>query len=65
MIINGTVLSVTNTNRAKIQKDKKIFWQVLYSVHYDKKVRFEESYYVVFVWCCMMKMEWCMSIVYL
>ncbi|MCX8076211.1 MAG: hypothetical protein N3C57_04175 [Aquificaceae bacterium] len=55
LIVNGTILPLADTNRARTQKIKgfsgKVFWtkkkRNIYSVHYGKRMRFEELYYGV------------------
>ncbi|MCX7989894.1 MAG: hypothetical protein N2648_04545, partial [Aquificaceae bacterium] len=57
LIVDGTILPVANTNRARTQRIKrfsgKVFWtkrkRNLYNVHYGKRVQFEELYYGVLV----------------
>ncbi|MCX8075460.1 MAG: hypothetical protein N3C57_00360, partial [Aquificaceae bacterium] len=57
LIVHGTILPVANTNRARTQRIRrfsdKVFWTKrrtnLYSVHYRKRVKFEELYYGVLV----------------
>jgi hypothetical protein len=57
LIMDGTILDVTNLNRARTQRIKrfsgKAFWgkkkRNFYSEHYREKVRFEEMYYGVLV----------------
>ncbi|MCX7989345.1 MAG: hypothetical protein N2648_01720 [Aquificaceae bacterium] len=57
LIVDDTILPVANTNRARTQRIKrfsgKVFWtkrkRNLYSVHYGKRVQFEELYYGVLV----------------
>ncbi|MCS6998949.1 MAG: hypothetical protein NZ827_03315 [Aquificaceae bacterium] len=57
LIVDGTILPVANTNRARTQRIKrfsgKVFWtkrkRNLYSVHYGKRVQFEELHYGVLV----------------
>ncbi|MCS7307402.1 MAG: hypothetical protein NZ526_02495 [Aquificaceae bacterium] len=57
LIIDGTILLVANTNKARTQRTRrfsdKVFWtkrrRNLHSVHYGRIVQFEELYYGVLV----------------
>lgn len=57
LIVDGTILPIANTNRARTQKIKrfsgKAFWVKrkgkIYSKHYNEKVEFEELHYGVLV----------------
>ena len=53
LVVDGTILDVANVNRARTQRIKRLsgksFWvrrkRKLYSVHYKKKIEFEELHY--------------------
>lgn len=57
LIVDGTILPVANTNRARTQRIKRFagrpFWtkrnRNIYSQHYGKKVRWQELYYGILV----------------